>query len=291
MRGRFAEASPWRRLLWACSVLALWAVGATAVSSTESGAVPGAEAVVLKDGQEVEIVGGFEIKGRMVVFTDEEGNLRSIPLRDVDVEASRATEGREEARERVEGADNRQRDTKPILVLEDRDVPQADEAQRKRALAAEARRQKAVDQAAQRTRARQGNSPRPKAAPQSSASTEGTTAGLAVVSHWKVQDSQQTRGIQIVGEVSNPSEKNLDRVTVKLKLYDDRGKLVKTGRAFVDRTRLSPGLATNFRYLDPGLESLVGLTVEFQVTARVLSWGSRPRILDEEDRKSGDNGR
>lgn len=232
--------------------------------------------VVLLDGQRIETESGFDVEGKMVVFTDLQGQLRSIPLRDVDLEASRRLPEPPTAAPEKPAEDKK---LEPVLVLDNDDLPNVAEAERKRAREAEALRQKELDLADRRSRAEQGSGGGRRARPRRPiSSADGTTAGLATIGHWSSAASRQTGGTQIVGSVVNPSEKSLDRVTVKLKFYDEDGKLVKTGRAFLDRTRLSPGLSTNFRYVDPSLQSMNGLTVEFQVTARALSWGARPHM-------------
>jgi len=48
-----------------------------------------ADIVVLKNGQKMEIDGAFEVKGRFVVFTDLQGELRQLPVSAVDVDKSR----------------------------------------------------------------------------------------------------------------------------------------------------------------------------------------------------------
>lgn len=240
---------------------------------------PNAEAVVLTGGVHVETRGGFRIEGKMVVFTDLQGKLRSVPLRDVDLEASRRTADLPPVAEPA--ADEESQEPEPVLVLDNDDFPRVEEAERERALAAEAERRRVHDRAAARSRVDPGTGGGRRARPRSPSSPiEGTTSGLATIGHWSSSPSRQTSGTQIVGRVVNPSEESLDRVTVKLRLFDQDGKLVKTGKARLDRTRLAPRASTNFHFVDPSLPSLDGLSVEFQVTARALSWGSRPIVSD-----------
>lgn len=247
---------------------------------------PNAEAVVLTDGHHVETRDGFRVEGKMVVFTDLQGHLRSVPLRDVDLEASRRTAETKEKEKPAAAGDLKK--PEPVLVLENDDLPRVEEAERQRALAAEAERRRVHDQAAVRSRVETGTGGGRKARPRRPiSSAEGTTPGLASIGHWTSTSSRQTRGIEIVGTVVNPSAKNLDRVTVKLQMVDEDGEIVQSGRARLDRTRLQPRTSTNFRYVDPSLTSLEGLRVEFQVTARALSWGSRPNAPDDENPATG----
>jgi glutaredoxin len=85
----------------------------------------GAEVLVLKDGSRVETRGEFEVRGRRVLFKDAQGTLAALRVDDVDLEASAAANAASapEARSR-EAAPSPKR--APVLVLTDRDVPNAD---------------------------------------------------------------------------------------------------------------------------------------------------------------------
>ena len=264
-------------LVTACLVAAFLSLGVAAAGAQVTGGdhEPNADAVVLSDGLRIETRSGFRIEGKRVVFTDRHGKLRSVAVRDVDLDASRRSAEPPDTPPMASNTTSTK--PEPVLVLDNDDFPHVEEAERQRALADEAERRRVHDRAAARSRVRQGTGggqeSRPRYPP---TRVDGLATGLAAIGHWSSAPSRQTSGTEVVGRVVNPTDQNLDRVGVKIKIFDEDGKLVKSGSARLDRTRLAPRTSTNFRYVDPSLASLKGLTVDFHVTARALSWGARP---------------
>ncbi len=85
-----------------------------------------ADWLVTRDGHRIETDGPWQVKGRLVVYTDAGGTLRSLRLDEVDVEASEAAGEEQEAPPASEPAEPVEKRA-PVLVLTDKDVPRARE--------------------------------------------------------------------------------------------------------------------------------------------------------------------
>lgn len=228
--------------------------------------------LVLQGGQRIE-TRSYEIRDRQVLFEDAAGRLRSLRLSEVDLEATRrAAEEPTEAAADISG----ERETsasrpepEPVLVLDMKNTPTQEDAERSRTRRAAAERKRAIDQ--------QNVSAMRAAGQRRTLSKLAGKGGLATVEHWSVAPSRQTGGLQLMGALRNSSDRFLDRVEIRVQLFDEDGKKVGESRGYVDQTRLRPGAGSNFHWIDPGRESLDGLRVEFLVTARALSWGAKPK--------------
>ncbi|MEE8524590.1 MAG: hypothetical protein V3T72_11720 [Thermoanaerobaculia bacterium] len=71
------------------SAPAAWLIAA-AVAAASTAAVTQADWLVTRDGAKVETRGAWEVRGRMVIFTQPGGTLSSMRLAEVDLDASRA---------------------------------------------------------------------------------------------------------------------------------------------------------------------------------------------------------
>jgi len=90
-----------------------------------------AETLVMKDGSRVETRGAFEVKGRRIVFQDDQGKLVALRLDEVDLAASEAA-SRPPAPSAAAAASvpaAAAPKKTPILVLTDRDVSHVDPAE------------------------------------------------------------------------------------------------------------------------------------------------------------------
>ncbi len=114
LRSSGLSARRWRR-----AVRLLWLVLAVA------GSLPAAaDWLITGDGHRIETDGPWQVKGRLVVYTDAKGTLCSLRLDEVDIDASKtAGEDAEAQPSAVEPAEEKP----PVLVLTDKDIPPARE--------------------------------------------------------------------------------------------------------------------------------------------------------------------
>ncbi len=86
-----------------------------------------AEWLVTRDGHRIETDGPWQVKGRVVVYTDAKGTLSSIRLDEIDLEASEAAgEETPEAPAEPREAETKEPEErqKPVLVLTNDDIPE-----------------------------------------------------------------------------------------------------------------------------------------------------------------------
>lgn len=254
-----------RRLMWLLAGL----VSALIVSSALG------DTLVLRDGTRIETAGGFEVRSERVIFTDANGSLKSLSLGEVDMIATREFE-ESKVPDKPEKESEPNEPGTPVMVLKTGDILTQQEAERQRAEQEDAqlRRDWATGKVEMPARDSQRDRGRSRKAERGGPAER---EGFATIADWSIDPSRQTGGLKVSGTVVNQSEKALDRVIVQVFVRDRKGKLLRSGRAFVDRTRLKPGWDSPFHFVETSLSSPKGLVIEFRVTARVLSWGARPR--------------
>lgn len=225
-------------------------------------AAAGANWLALRDGARVETAGGWEVKGKVVIFKLADGALSSLRLAEVDLEASeRATA--EAARKREEA--DRPAPSPPakratVLILTDDDVPRA------------------ADDAADAGDAAGATA---GGAAGGEAAADAPEAPVAVVSWDQEVDG---RGARITGRVSNRSEAVAVDVAVTVHIYDDGGGLLGRAAAIVEQTFLAPGESSGFRAFFTEVASVA--SAAFGVTsARFVASGelSAPRAPEPEN--------
>jgi hypothetical protein len=207
--------------------LQLWRLALTAAPVLLAGfAVPAsADWLLTREGARIETRGGWEIKGKMVVFTLGNGTLSSLRLAEVDLEASRkATEAAKAPRPAAPPAAPK----KPVLVLTDADV---------------------------------GHVTRPPGGAPAESAQGGEAAGLEVVS-WTQVEQAEGSDVQIMGSLRNNSTSLATDLTVMVRLFDSDQALVAETPAILSPNTLAPGAQTTFRALFPGVASFVTVTFE-----------------------------
>lgn len=228
---------------------AMWILGAAAALIAGLVAVPArADWLVTKEGGRFEIKGPYKTKGKLLVFTLPNGNLSSIRLDEVDLEASRiATEEAVAAAEReaaatVAEAQEKQR-KKSIISLTDKDF------------------RRVSPPAAEGEEEGEGENENATPGPTSSNSP------VQVVNWERVsQDKVQTDGLEVAGTVRNTSNERVSDVQVMANLYDEVGTLVGKVSAQVADPILDPGESSAFTVAAPGLYSFSA--VRFDVQSR-----------------------
>ena len=182
-----------------------------------------ADWLVTRDGGRVETKGEWRVEGRRVLFTLPNGTLSAMRVSEVDLDASRAAtvlakqppKGEEEAVEAPK--------PEPVLVLTNKDIPQA------------------VDVA----------------------STEGDAAGgssmygpsLRVVD-WSAESADG--GVRVVGRLENGTDRPHSGVSLRVEVRNDEGEVLATSSATVTRETLIAGGITNFEARFPGYSELPG---------------------------------
>jgi hypothetical protein len=213
-----------------------------------------ADWVVTKDGGKFEIKGGWELKGKMIVFTTSSGTLSSLRADRVDIEASkRATEmAKKEADGGGEAAEAARAEAmkpkkKSVRILTDKDFRKASPE-----LAPDRAGDKAKDDAAAK--------PVANAVP-------GSATNLQVVKWDRVNpvDPVTAKGVEIHGRVQNVSVDVLTDLAITANFYDDAGTLVAKVPADIAASNLQAKETVDFTATAPGVYSFA--TVKFETKA------------------------
>ncbi len=189
-----------------------------------------ADWLVLKDGGRLETRGGWEERGKLVVFTTTDGTLASLRLDGVDLDASRrATE--EAARPPVPApaAPAPAAAERAVFVLTDADVAhdlgsvtEGDESE--------------------------------------AASTAGAPAERLVVTDWQEAPLPEEAGTRITGTLRNVSGDAATRVRLTVLVYDATGELLATDNAMLSSQALMPDQQARFQVDFHGIYAVSALT-------------------------------
>ena len=182
------------------------------------GAPAAADLLVTRDGSVIETRGPWRVQGRLVIFELADGQLASMQLGEVDLDASRAAmEKAVAAAEKPPKAAPPEK--KAVMVLTDADVrsapPAADDIDEEAAEEAQAT-----------------GSPPP-------------AAQRLVVSSW--EDTSGPDGVVITGELVNQSPDVAGNIGLGVLLYDREGEPLESVQATVTSQVLQPGQRARFR--------------------------------------------
>lgn len=181
------------------------------------GPVASADLLVTRDGSQIETKGAWKVQGRLVVFQMPDGQLASLQLGEVDLEASRAaTEENKATPERPPATAPPER--KAVLVLTDDDIPRAE---------------RAADATA-------GSATGEARAAEAAADSE-----RLVVSSW--QETGESDGVVITGELMNQSAAVATNIQLGVLFYDREGEVLETVLATLTSEVLQPGQRARFR--------------------------------------------
>lgn len=215
-----------------------------------------ADWLVLTDGSRVETAGPWELRGRLVVFTAASGELASLRVNDVDLEASeQATTA---ALEAAAAREARAREPlvepaprAPVLVLTDDDVSHVPEEE-------------------------------PGAA--ESEETERPSGLRLNVADWDQEESPDGNGVAVVGTLRNDGRNVATRIQMQVQVLDSQDRIVGTTTAQLTSTSLGAGDVLNFRAQFP---DLVGFdTARFDISGREFRPAppvTRPEDLGEDE--------
>ncbi len=227
----------------------------------------GADLLVLRDGNRVETSGGWEVKGRVVVFKTAAGTLASLRLSEVDLEASEHATAEAAARRAAadEAAKKPAEKRKPVLVLTDADVARASETPAE-----------GDGETGEEAAAGTGEEPAPgesaeeaSASGETAPSTPGSESADAgknglVVDSWEQEGD--AKGILIRGVVRNDSDQIATGVAVAVRIYDDAGGLLSRATAPLDDAVLPPGASADFRAFFPEVASFASVKFDVEGT-------------------------
>lgn len=218
---------------WALAVPALVASAALLF-----GAPAVADRLVTRDGSIIETKSAWKVQGRLVIFELPDGQLASLQLGEVDLDASRAaTEQTKAAVEKPAAAEPPKKEA--VLVLTDADV---------------------------------------RPAPPLLADTEEPGAGAAqeaasqrlVVSSW--DEASEDDGLVITGELVNQSPDVAAGIQLAVLLFDREGEPLETVLATVTSQVLQPGQRARFRAEVPGVFDYSALRFEAESLGLVVGF-------------------
>jgi hypothetical protein len=206
-----------------------------------------ADWIVTHDGERFEVKGSWQQKGKLAVFTLPNGNLSSMRLDRIDVEASKkATEQAKrdaEAPPPPPAAEEPKR--KAVIVLTDKDF--------KKPLPADA---------APAGDAKSGAKPGKDAPP-----SKDVPSAVEVVGWDRVPAAEsKADGIEINGTLRNKSLDYLTEIVVMASLFDDSGVLIGRFPATVENQVLAPTESSKFHLVATG-----------QFTYSAIKWDTQGR--------------
>jgi hypothetical protein len=209
-----------------------------------------ADWLVMTDGAAVETQGPWQVRGRAVVFSDVKGQLVSLQLAQVDLEASAERTAGEAAKAATPPPVAVPAVKAPVLVLTDKDVSHTTDAGTPQFSDAAG---VAADAAPARPR----------------------EADLAVVS-WQRVTLDEGSGSEVYGSLRNNGTSPVTNLTVVVNVVDAEGKMIASADGAVADPTLGAGRSTNFRARFPGIGSfdrarfrVNGVTVESEIVAPV----------------------
>ena len=228
---------------------------AASTSSTSS-----ADWLVTQSGGRVETKGPWQVKGKLVVFTQAGGALASLRLADVDLPASdQATAEAKEAKvQQDDAAAAPEPPRKKLAVLTDDNLvhtrkppaPAADEDKKDDADKADKKDQPAKP------------------------------VGPVSVASWKRADSPGGKGIEIQGVLQNNSDKIAGNAGVEVRLFNEAGERVGTALGILNLPSIQPKGMTEFRAIFPGVFAFA--QVRFETRGVALDLSPRDRKPEDE---------
>jgi len=182
-----------------------------------------ADWLVTRAGGRVETKGPWQVKGKLVVFTQAaDGALASLRLADVDLDASR--KATDEAKAKAAAPPAPQAPKKKLAVL-------TDEKFHKAAATVEAK----------------------PAAAAATASPAAAATGPVAVGSWKRVDTPGGDGIEIQGTLHNETDNLLANAAVEVQLYNEAGDRIATAAGILSAPTLQPRGTVDFRAPFPGV--------------------------------------
>jgi hypothetical protein len=188
-----------------------------------------ADWLVTHAGGRVETQGAWQVKGKLVVFTQADGTLASLRLTDVDLEASAKATATAAAEAPATAQAAPEAPRKKLAVVTDANLVRT-----KKALAA--------------TTEEDGEK-KDKKEPASK------PAGTVSVGSWTRVERPGGDGIEIQGALQNNTDKIAANVGVEVQLFNEAGERIGTAVAIVNSPSIQPNGLVGFRATFPGVFS------------------------------------
>lgn len=206
--------------------------------------------LVTRAGGRVETKGLWQVKGKLVVFTQTDGSLASLRLAEVDLEASRKAAS--EATVQKEKTAAPEPPKKKLAVLTDQSF----------------RKPPAAISATEAPPA-EGAQPVPS----------GTGGGPVTVSAWKRVDLPGSGGVEIQGTLHNTTDYLIVNPSVEVRLYDHAGDSIASAFGVLSTGTVQPNGTIDFRASLPGASAFA----EVRFEPRGLPLDARPADPQPED--------
>ncbi len=227
----------------------LWAGGGLLLALAGAAPVFG-DWLVTQRGERIETVGPWEVRGKLVVFTQTNGTLASMRLSEVDLEASR---GETERAKSPPPAPPPPPPKKAVLVLTDADV------------------KKSAPPAAA-----------PSGAEAAAPKPAGTVTEDLVVVSWQEIEGSGELELQLMGELRNKASDVISDVKLTVRLLDSQGGVLATTEAMIPDDALGPGKSTRFRAVFGNIFAYDSVAFEARGGERFRAAVPRPAPTDEE---------
>lgn len=233
-----------------------------AASLLSFGSAASADWLVTNDGATLETAGAWEVRGKMVIFTSPSGVLSSLPLSEVNLEASevytvektRVAAGAPEAEAQVR--------PRAVMVLTDADVRHVDP-----------------------------DTPTDEAAEELTTSAPAALSGEAgsnlVVTEWKENFNIDENSVEVTGSLRNSGRNPATSISLNVLLYSDSGALLGKREARLVEPALNPGQSTGFVASFPS--GLTFADAKFDIQSR--GFQTRETPTEGEDQESEPEGR
>lgn len=191
----------------------------------------GAETLVTTDGSEIQTRGPWQQKGKMVVFTDPNGQLSALRAEDIDFEATQRRATAPVSAPTVAMPT----DEKPVakIIITDADVAHVAPSE----LPADPADDSTGDPDADTS----------TAAPPGGTDGADTSASQVRVIAWDQEDPADGEGRVIFGTLRNDGNTFATGIELEIAVYEDEGALAGTQSITPVKTSLRPGESTTFR--------------------------------------------
>lgn len=225
------------------------------------GALPaGADWLVTREGGRVETQGTWQVKGKLVVFTQANGSLSSLRLADVDLEAS-------------------QQATAEAIKAEDeaaavKEAPKPERKKSVRSLTDEDFSHSGASSAKAEDGAKGGDGDGKETAADGGKGAGKETRDAVAVSSWRQAERAEGSGLDLFGTLQNTGEELAIDITVKVELFNEAKESVGSGDALLASTSIPPGGSTTFRVPFDGLFTFA--SAKFQVSSQSLTLDAAP---------------
>lgn len=209
-----------------------------------------ADWLVTQDGERIETRGAWKVEGKRVVFRTKAGQLSSIRLNALDLEASRKATTEATRARRTPTAPVVEKKKAPVLVLREQDLPVvAVQALTAATSAAAADGQGTAQEGA-------------SGEPAQGAAPKDVSQSLRVI-EWEDSYNPQENQLQITGTLLNGGREPIQSIRLMLLAYDESGALLGRYSASVARASLAPSATSDFRAILP-VPKIAAVKFEFQ---------------------------